>query len=66
MLDDGNIDTMSRLVGSHWRDLARKLGFEKGEMDAIDHDYNLAGLKEKIIQVGYLWWIGEVLVLSYI
>ena len=50
-MDDENIRVMSRQVGASWTELARKLGFQQGEVDAINHDYQLAGLMEKIVQV---------------
>lgn len=53
IITDEDIDAMEQYLGRNWRTVARKLGFEDGETDIIEHDYQ--GLREQIHQMLRTW-----------
>ena len=52
-LDDANMEMLSARLGSHWRPLARKLGFHDGDLDRIEYDNRVSGLSEIIWKMLY-------------
>ncbi|XP_013410819.1 receptor-interacting serine/threonine-protein kinase 1 isoform X1 [Lingula anatina] len=50
-----DIDLVVQHLGSHWKRLARKLGFQDGQIDVIDSDFAVDGLQEKIYQMLTRW-----------
>ena len=49
------IKELSRHIGSDWKVLARSLGLEKTDIDAVSHDNQVFGLQEQIYQFFEKW-----------
>ena len=47
------MEMLSARLGSHWRPLARKLGFHDGDLDRIEYDNRVSGLSEIIWKMLY-------------
>lgn len=55
ILDDKNLEMLSIHLGTKWKDLARTMKFSTGEIDSLNHDHHIYGLKEIVYQFLKQW-----------
>ncbi|XP_066578942.1 receptor-interacting serine/threonine-protein kinase 1 isoform X2 [Amia ocellicauda] len=58
-VEEEHLELLRDNLGREWKHCARKLGLTQVEIDAIDHDYERDGLKEKVYQMLEKWKMKE-------
>jgi len=55
LINNDDMDKVAQRLGKDWRRFGMKLGFSKGELDALEYDYQRDGLHEIIFNMLLAW-----------